>query len=140
MKRGGTLKRTPLLRRSPLRRTGLLRSRAKVRTVSPAERAWKLPRYGRCENCGLIDDRPLHGHHVIARPILRRADPTLEFDPRVRMDLCDTCHMNHEFGQANRKIAVEKIPERCLAFAVDLLGEAVAADQLRRHYRCQETR
>lgn len=132
MKRSALARRTPL-RRASLARTATLDSRPRVRTPEPAERAWKRPRYGRCESCGLIDTRPLHGHHIIARQVVARAGGD-EWNPANRLDLCARCHFNHEFGQANRKIAVDRIPERALAFAVDVLGEAGAADYIRRHY------
>jgi hypothetical protein len=131
-------------RSKPLRRTALRRSRAdsysrRIKDVDPAREAWKRPRYGRCQNCGLIDDRPLHGHHVLARQKLAQMGLP-EFDPRNRMDLCDKCHMNHEFGQANRKIKIERVPVHALEFVLEALGEGGSAAYLARHYDCSVTR
>lgn len=129
------MKRTPLKRRSALKRSAA-RSRAHlsvVKTPAPGEREWKTPRWGRCENCGWIAVVPLHGHHVVARQVLARAGLN-QWDERNKMSLCPRCHFEHEYGMENRKIGLEKVPERALAFAVDVLGEDQAAEYLQRHY------
>ena len=131
------------MKQTPLKRRAWMRSRADsysrgMREVDPARQAWKCPRYGRCQNCGLIDDRPLHGHHVIERQAFVRAGLD-EWDLRNRMNLCERCHFEHTYGQANRKIPVEKIPEVALAYAVSVLGEPFVSDHVRRHYGCEVT-
>jgi len=137
------MKQTPLRRTTPLKRSRV-RSRAdsysrRVKDPDPAREAWKHPTYGHCQNCDYLDDqRPLHGHHVIARQVLARAGLP-EYDARLRMNLCERCHMNSEFGLANRKIPIEKVPEIALAYAVRILGEAFVADYVRRHYNCETT-
>ena len=128
MKRSTPLKRTPLARRTPLR------SRPKARKRTPAEIAWKTPRWGRCEACGLIDDEPLHGHHIVSRQMVARAGGD-EWNPANRLDLCGTCHFNHEFDLANRKIPLGRIPVEAVDFAADLLGEDLAMVYLLKHYQ-----
>lgn len=136
-------RRTPLKRHTQLRTLALRKHadsyRQRTKPIDPAEAEWKRPRYGRCQNCQLIDDRPLHGHHVVARQALARAELP-EFDPRDRMDLCERCHMNHEFGQVNRKIKVERVPVLALQFALEVFGEGGAAAYIERHYDCSVTR
>lgn len=102
--------------RSELARTAPLRSKPKRRVLQPGETEWKQPRYGRCESCGVLWDRPLHGHHVIPRQVLARHGLP-QYDSAVRMDLCEFCHMSHEFGLANRKIPMEKLPALAVLFA-----------------------
>lgn len=130
------MKRSPLLRRKPLRRSRPVA--VSPRLADPQCAAWMEPRYGRCENCGELSDRQLHGHHVLPRQRLALLGLP-QFDPRNRMNLCDKCHFEHEFGQENRKIRVEKLPERALAYLLDVLGEDGAAEHVRRHYRCEES-
>ena len=89
------------MKQTPLKRRAWMRSRADsysrgMREVDPARQAWKCPRYGRCQNCGLIDDRPLHGHHVIERQAFVRAGLD-EWDLRNRMNLCERCHFEHTY-------------------------------------------
>lgn len=130
------MKRSPLQRRRPLRRSRPVA--VSPRLADPERAAWKQVRYGRCENCGELSNWPLHGHHCLARQKLALLGLS-QFDSRNRMDLCDRCHFEHEFGQENRKIPVERIPERALAYMVDMLGEAGAADYSKRHYGCEES-
>lgn len=120
------MRRTPLARRTPLT------NHPRPRKRTPAEVAWKTPRWGRCQNCGMIDDRPLHGHHVIPRRYL--AGASFEFDPRNRMDLCERCHLNHEYGQKNRKIHRDQLPAAAIEFAYDVLGPDRAERELHRFY------
>lgn len=122
----------PLARRTPLRARTSLRARPKPpepRRADLAEQAWKQPRWCRCQNCGLLDDRPVHGHHVIPRQILAR-EGISQWDERNRMDLCGLCHFNHEFGQANRKIKRNRLPAPAVLFA----AEHGLAHELERRY------
>lgn len=107
------MRRSPLARKSPLRRT---RPQNRPAVKSPEEIAWKTPHWGRCQNCGRIDTDPLHGHHVIPRQTLARLGLP-EFDPANRCDLCARCHMNHEFGQENRKLKLDKLPPAAVLYA-----------------------
>ena len=127
------MKRSPLLRSTPLARVTPLRSRPKLRVVDPARDEWKRPRYGRCENCGHLSTEPLHGHHVLSRQMIRRWGGN-EWDPVWRMDLDATCHFNHEFGQENRKIRRDRLPEAAMRATLDLLGEELGMAYLLTRY------
>jgi 5-methylcytosine-specific restriction endonuclease McrA len=119
------MKRSPLLRRTPLarkRRSGV---------VSMAERVWKMPEHGFCQcGCGRFSAR-LHRHHVLLRQTVRREGAD-QWSLRNAMLLHPDCHAAHHAGQ--RKILLAQVPESALAFAVDVLGEAGAADYFRRRY------
>ena len=131
----------PLRQRTPLRRHRQDSYSFSVRRqdVDPAKAEWKRPRYGRCQNCGLIDDMPLHGHHVLARQKLAQLGLP-EFDARNRMDLCARCHLNHEFGMENRKIKIERVPAVALRYVLEVLGAGGSAAYLERIYNCDVTR
>ena len=125
---GGSVKRSPLARKSPIRRSVRVTPR-----LDPAQRAWKQPRYGQCENCGLADPWPLHGHHVIARQVLARHGLP-QWNAANRMNLCSRCHFEHEYGMENRRIPISRVPVRAVEWAVETLGEDVAVLYLDRHY------
>lgn len=138
------LKRTATLSRSPLARKRPLRSRVKARTPETGEAAFKLVQRGHCSICGKWGW--VRRHHVLTESKVRQegADPWALRNAIIigvggeggARYTCD-CHANHH--AASRKIPIELVPEDALAFAVDVLGEARAADYFRRRYRCEET-
>ena len=91
------MKRTPLKRTVALKRSRANSYRLQPKDVDPARALWKTPRYGRCQNCGLLDDMPLHGAHILERQTLARMGFP-EFDPANRMNLCADCHMSSHNG------------------------------------------
>jgi hypothetical protein len=75
-------------------------------------------------------------HHVLERGwLVKNGFKRYEFDLRNSMLLHPYCHANHT--SAHRRIPVESVPERALAFAVDLLGEDRAAMEIARRYGAQ---
>lgn len=115
------MKRTPLRPRPPVDRSG-----------EPGRREWKTPLVGRCANCGARG--LLLRHHVIAEQHVRRAggDPWDLANAMALGYYACACHRDHH--SAVRRLPLSRLPDNALAFAVDLLGEAGAADYLRRYY------
>lgn len=118
------MKRSALRRRTPSART------------DPDRIAWKAePHAGFCE-CG-CDRFSLHlqRHHVIYEQHCRAAHGSV-WDLANSMLLHPDCHRQHH--AAIHRVSVDVLPEKALAFAVDLFGEAAAALYIARYYWCQE--
>lgn len=115
------------MKRSPLKR------KPRVKRDEPGRDAWKASKAGPCQ-CGCHRfSMHLERHHVIELQRIRQEGrDDLAWDLRNSMLLHPHCHGRHT--SAMHRIAIERIPEEALAFAVDLLGEDRAALYIARYY------
>jgi hypothetical protein len=79
--------------------------------------------------------QPLFLHHLVYRQHVRREGGDI-WDPRNALTICNRCHASHH--QRGRVLPVAMVPEAARAFAVELFGEARAADYFARRYAPEE--
>jgi hypothetical protein len=80
-----------------------------------------------------MPNQPLERHHVITEQTVRRehGDP---WNLCNSMELGRYCACHRRHTSAAGRLPLTAVPDAALAFAVDLLGEARAADYLARYY------
>lgn len=116
------------MKRTPLR--------SKPRTdhsSEPGYDTFKRWVWGECAGCGkrMLCLR----HHVLTERLVRRegGDPwDLRNSVLIGAGYDCACHKAHH--HATRRLPRSKVPAEAVEFAIELLGEARAADYLARHY------
>lgn len=123
MKRGGTLK------RSPLRRSSGLRTRPRPPAREEGQAEWKTPRWGFCAVCGA--EGLIVRHHILTERRVRDAGrPDLAYDQRNALDVgaqgtC-VCHGAHHAAIKDGRpfrIPLPLISLAAMEFASEVLGE-----------------
>jgi hypothetical protein len=86
--------------------------------------------------CG-CGGRAVHQHHVVTRQELRRhgGDPK---DPRNLVPVALDCHGGHHSGAA--RLRLNRLPDSCFEYAVELMGPGPAYEYLGRFYRGEDAR
>jgi len=114
-----------------MRRTDLRPRPPADHRSEPGYREWTKPTYGHCAVCG--EEGPLERHHVIKRQHLR-AEGLPVWDLRNSMLLGRYCRCHSRHTNAAVLIPLAAVPVEAQLYAVELLGEARAADYLARFY------
>lgn len=95
-----------------------------------APKRWREGREGQCARCRRRSG--LHPHHVFYEQHVEDAGGDV-WDPRNRLMLCEDHHLNHH-GRGD-VVPLDVIPDRALAFGVEVFGMAGAVAYLQRYYR-----
>lgn len=106
----------------------------KAERLKRAPKRWREGREGKCACCPRRSS--LHPHHVVYAQHVEGAGGDV-WDPRNRLMLCEGCHADHH--GPNWRVPLLLLPDRCIAFAVELLG-AAAFDYLTRRYDGEDPR
>jgi 5-methylcytosine-specific restriction endonuclease McrA len=115
------------MKRSPLRTRPAVDHRDE-----PGYGAWHAPVFGLCAVCG-ARGRLVRHHVVLAQHVRALSGPA--WDLRNAMALgyfACCCHRDHH--HAVRRIPLARVPAAAIAFADELLGDAMAHAYLTRYY------
>lgn len=93
-------------------------------TISSAASFWSEARWQRvCAVCG--QGGGFHAHHCLPKQHLRRLGLPL-YDTRNALRLCDTCHMQFEWGGPGKvQLPLHCLTENNICYLYEVLGPAI---------------
>lgn len=115
-----------------MRPSAASRAKARAKRAEPGRAEWKTPVRGKCGACG--KEQLCIRHHVVYEQHVRRegGDPWDQANAMLVGTRC-RCHENHH--GAVERIALARIPQTAIDFAIGLLGADRAALYIARYYR-----